>query len=169
MFFLGSKQKVLDDLKEKLIEMNPDVVDMRFEELPYCKVSNFDYQQIGAMVNEDNPDIIWVALGAPKQEFFMSLLKPHLNRGIMIAVGAAFNFVAGTDMKRAPQWMIDNHLEFVYRLGQEPKKQSKRCFDIVRTLPGLLYSEWRRSKTGKEPDNTDEKNQESERKNNQES
>lgn len=146
MYFLGANQKILDDLKESLIKMNPDVADMKFVELPYCKTSQFDYPEIAKLVNEDKPDIIFIALGAPKQEFFMSLLKPHLNHGVMIAVGAAFSFLGGKDMKRAPQWMVNNHLEFVYRLGQEPKKQSKRVFDIVRTLPGLLYDEWRRSK-----------------------
>lgn len=146
MLFMGANQKVLDDLKGKLLEMNPDVENMKFIELPYCKVSKFDYPGIAEIVNQDNPDIIWVALGAPKQEFFMSMLQPHLKRGVMIAVGAAFNFVAGKEIKRAPKWMVNHHLEFVYRLQQEPKKQSKRCFDIVRTLPGLLYLEWRRSK-----------------------
>lgn len=146
MIFLGANQKTLDDMKIKLRELNPDVENMKFVELPYCKATNFDYPAIAEMVNEDRPDIIFIALGAPKQEFFMSFLKPHLKHGVMIAVGAAFNFMAGKELKRAPEWMIKNHLEFVYRLGQEPKKQSKRCFDIIRTLPGLLYDEWRRSK-----------------------
>lgn len=146
MFFLGANQEILSNLKPKLVEMNPKVEDMQFMELPYCKVSKFDYEGIAETINEDRPDIIWISLGAPKQEFFMARLKPYLNHGVMIAVGAAFNFLGGSDKKRAPKWMIDHHLEFVYRLGQEPKKQTKRCFDIVRTLPGLLYSEWRRSK-----------------------
>ena len=149
MYFLGANGKILNDLKERLTEINPEVENMRFHALPYCKVSKFDYPGIAKAINEDNPDIIWISLGAPKQEFFMSLLQPHLNRGIMIAVGAAFSFIAGKERKRAPQWMVDNHLEFLYRLGQEPKKQSKRCFNIIRTLPGLLYDEWRRSKKRK--------------------
>ncbi len=64
----------------------------------------------------------------------------------MIAVGAAFKFFSGVDTSRAPQWMVRNHLEFVHRLGKEPRKQFSRCFDIVRTLPGLLYGEWRRKR-----------------------
>lgn len=146
MLFLGANQKILDDLKESLLEINPDVAYMKFMELPYCKVSKFDYPGIAKEINADNPDIIFISLGAPKQEFFMSFLQPHLNRGVMIAVGAAFNFIAGKEKKRAPQWMIDHHLEFVYRLKQEPVKQSKRCFHILRTLPGLLYNEWRESR-----------------------
>ena len=64
----------------------------------------------------------------------------------MIAVGAAFKFYSGTDVKRAPHWMVKMHLEFVYRIFSEPKKQLKRCGWIVYTLPGLLYREWRKNK-----------------------
>ena len=76
----------------------------------------------------------------------MSKLKPYLKHGVMIAVGAAFKFYSGIDVKRAPEWMVKNHLEFVYRIFCEPKKQLKRCGWIVITLPMLLISEWRRKK-----------------------
>lgn len=151
MYFLGANEKILSDLKKTLVEINPEIEKMCFQELPYCKVSNFDYPEIAKKINEDKPDIIWISLGAPKQEFFMSLLKPHLNHGIMIAVGAAFSFLAGKEKKRAPKWMVDHHLEFIYRLQQEPVKQSKRCFNIMRTLPGLLYQEWKESRKDNPP------------------
>lgn len=149
MIFLGTQQPILDGLRKKLSEMNPDVMNMTFTELPFRNVEDFDYLEIARMIEADCADIVWIALGAPKQEYFMSMLKPHLNRGVMIAVGAAFKFYSGVDTNRAPQWMVRNHLEFVHRLTQEPSKQFKRCFHIVRTLPGLLYGEWRRSKKNK--------------------
>lgn len=143
MIFLGSHQSVLDGLQKSLLKYNPDVEDMKFIELPFCKVDEFDYEDIAKIIQEDKADIIWIALGAPKQELFMSKLKPHLDRGVMIAVGAAFAFYSETGIKRAPQWMVRNHLEFVHRISKEPKKQLQRCFHIVRTLPGLLFSEWK--------------------------
>ena len=146
MIFLGTQQNILDGLKKNLTDINPDVAGMQFVELPFCKVEDFDYASIARMVEADGADIVWVALGAPKQEYFMSHLKPHLSHGVMIAVGAAFKFFSGVDTNRAPQWMVRNHLEFVHRLGKEPRKQFSRCFDIVRTLPGLLYGEWRRKR-----------------------
>lgn len=146
MMFLGANAEVLTKLKNKLSVANPEVNGMKFVELPYCRVSQFDYEGIAEVVRDDNPDIIWVSLGAPKQELFMAQLRPHLERGVMIAVGAAFNFCIGEKIKRAPRWMINHHLEFLYRLKQEPGKQSKRCFNIVRTLPGILYKEWRRAR-----------------------
>ncbi len=142
MIFMGTQQSTLDGLKENLKKYNPDVENMRFVELPFCKVDEFDYPAIAKMIEDDGADIVWIALGAPKQECFMSYLKPHLHHGVMIAVGAAFKFFSGISIARAPKWMIRHHLEFVHRLYKEPKKQIPRCFDIVRTLPRLLFSEW---------------------------
>ena len=86
---------------------------MRFETLPFRKVDEFDYQGIAQMINEDGPDIIWVSLGAPKQEMFMNRLQPYLHRGVMFGFGAIFNFNAGVgNVKRAPDWMLKLKLEW---------------------------------------------------------
>lgn len=145
MIFLGTKLKVLDALRENLANENPDVADMTFVELPFCTVDEFDYKNIAEMVNNDGAEIVWVALGAPKQEIFMSRLKPHLNKGVMIAIGAAFNFYSGLPdaPQRCPEWMRKLHLEFVHRIFKEPKKQIKRCWNIVITLPRILNKERR--------------------------
>ena len=96
---------------------------MTFLELPYMSVEEFDYANIAKEIETDEADIIWIALGAPKQEYFMDRLKPHLKRGVMIAV--------------------------VYRIFREPKKQLKRCGMILFTLPELLLREIeRKRKTG---------------------
>ncbi len=149
MAFLGGKQTTLYALREKLTATDPRIADMLFWELPFCDVRDFDYQGIAEKLNVYNADIIWVSLGAPKQEEFMSRMLPYLHRGVMISVGAAFNFLSGQGEKRAPQWMIDNNLEFVYRITQNPKKQLNRCVWIIRTLPRLLYTEWKAKRNAK--------------------
>lgn len=146
MCFMGTNQMILDGLKEHLKSFNPEVENMMFRELPFRPVDEFDYSAIAQQINEDGADIIWIALGAPKQEYFMNRLKPYLKKGVMIAVGAAFKFYSGTDVKRAPEWMVRNHMEFVYRILSEPKKQLNRCYWIVRTLPKLLIEEIGRKK-----------------------
>lgn len=146
MAFLGTNQVTLDALREQLGRLNPDVGQMLFYELPFCAVDDFDYPAIARMLAADGADIVWVALGAPKQEIFMSKLKPHLEHGVMIAVGAAFKFFSGQGERRAPQWMLRHHLEFVYRIFSQPRKQLRRCTLIVATLPSLLFHEWRRKK-----------------------
>lgn len=144
MIFLGTSQPILNGLRNNLLKENSDVANMQFIELPYKTVDYFDYENIAKIIETDDADIIWIALGAPKQEIFMSRLKPFLTRGVMIAVGAAFKFYSGTDEKRAPEWMLKAHMEFVYRILRDPKKQLKRCAWIIMTLPKLLYEEWKR-------------------------
>ena len=147
-FFIGTSEKVLDGLKTELSKKDPAVNEMSFFAPPFCKVEEFDYPSIADMINRDHPDIVWVALGAPKQEHFMFRLQPLLGRGVMIGVGAVFNFYCGLENapKRAPQWMVKNHLEFVYRVFSEPKKQLRRCKDVLLTLPKIYKEEKRRAK-----------------------
>lgn len=146
MMFMGTSKATLTGLKSELSKMNPDVQGMQFVELPYRNVEDFDYPEIAKMIAEDKPKVIWVALGAPKQERFMNLLLPHIEQGVMIGVGAAFKFYSGTDESRCPGWMQKMHLEFVYRIMQDPKKQLKRCFWIIWTLPGLYFGEMKRAR-----------------------
>lgn len=146
MFFMGTSQQTLAALKVNLEKIDPRITDMTFYELPFCAVDQFDYKKIADRVNADGADIIWVALGAPKQEIFMNRLRPHLKRGVMIAVGAVFKFFSGVKAKRAPEWIIKIHLEFAYRIVCEPRKQLSRCKGIITSLPRLLWSEWKVSR-----------------------
>lgn len=141
MMFLGTSERVLRPLQENLSRIDPRIAHMPFVELPFCPVDGFDYPAIGKMVDEYAPDIVWVALGAPKQEQFMHRLLPHIDRGVMIAVGAAFNFFSGLEIRRAPRWMVRCKLEFVHRIFSEPKKQLRRCRNILVTLPPMLFRE----------------------------
>ena len=143
MAFLGASQEVLDALRDRLSEIDPAIAGMLFLSLPYAKVEDFDYERIAATVNAADPDIVWVALGAPKQEQFAARLAPLLRRGVIIPVGAVFNFRAGLGIRRAPQWMVKMHLEFIYRIFSEPRKQLRRVWQILRWTPAILREERR--------------------------
>lgn len=142
MIFLGTNQQTLDSLRMELSKMNPSVTGMTFHALPFLSVEKFDYPSIARMIESDGADLIWIALGAPKQDYFMMRLKPYLKRGVMIGVGAAFNFYSGCGERRAPSWITRMRLEFVYRIFQSPKKQLSRCWGILTTLPGMLWREY---------------------------
>ena len=130
-FFLGNTPEVLSGLKDNLSKIDPEIKNMRFETLPFRKVDEFDYQGIAQMINEDKPDIIWVSLGAPKQEMFM-------NRAI-------FNFNAGVgNVKRAPDWMLKLKLEWLHRAFEDPKKNVPRYWNFIKTLPRLIKEEMKR-------------------------
>ena len=147
MIFLGTDRSTLDSLRLRLAQLNPAVLGMTFCELPYRSVEDFDYPSIAQMIEADGAKVIWIALGAPKQDYFMRRLKPYLKQGVMIGVGAVFHFYSGIGEHRAPDWLVRMHLEFIYRIFQSPKKQMNRCWGIVTSLPGMLLGEWRRKKS----------------------
>lgn len=143
MAFVGSSQQVLDALKNKLSVIDPKIAEMPFIELPFCDVEDFDYNKISQHINHLKPHIIWISLGMPKQEIFMHNIEPLLNRGVLIGVGAAFNFFSGIEGKnRAPEWMIKCKIEWLHRIFSEPKKQIKRCWLIVMKTPFILLKEY---------------------------
>lgn len=141
-YFLGNTPDVLDGLKKKLSEIDPRIGDMCFETLPFRSVDDFDYDNIAEKINQDHPDMIWISLGAPKQEFFMNKLQPYLQRGVMFGVGAAFNFYSGVGkVKRAPSWMLKCRLEWLHRALEEPGKNVPRYWSFIKILPWLIRNE----------------------------
>ena len=141
-FFLGNTQEVLDGLRKTLSKIDSRIKDMRFESLPFRSVDEFDYEEIAKMINEESPDIIWVSLGAPKQEIFMARLQPYLKRGVMFGFGAIFNFNAGVGgVKRAPKWMLAMRLEWLHRALEQPKKNIPRYWNFIKNLPRLIIEE----------------------------
>ena len=150
MMFLGSDALTLAGIQRQLDDDGIDKAGMTFLELPFKSVDDFDYPAIAQQIEEARVDLIWVALGAPKQCMFMQRLKPHLKRGVMFGVGAAFKFYSGVAEKRAPKWMVLSHMEFLFRLTQDPKKQFDRCSGIVTTLPQTIRSEMSTKRTNEQ-------------------
>ena len=81
--------------------------------------------EIVERINAAKPDILFVALGNPKQELWMGRNASKLDVGVMIGIGGTFNFIAGR-VKRAPKWVQKSGLEWIYRIIQEPGRLWKR-------------------------------------------
>lgn len=126
-FFYGSKDETLEKLKEQLLLNYPKLKIAGMYSPPFRPLTEEEDKEIIKMINESGADFIWVGLGAPKQENWMANHKDKLN-GLMIGVGAAFDFHAGT-IKRAPKWMQECCLEWLYRISQDPKRLLKRYLD----------------------------------------
>lgn len=126
-FFYGSKQSTLDALKEELKKKYPKLNIVGMYSPPFRPLSEEEDLEEVAMINAAEPDFVWVGLGAPKQENWMAAHKGRVN-GLMLGVGAGFDFHAGT-VKRAPKWMQEMCLEWLFRLMQDPKRLLPRYFD----------------------------------------
>ena len=86
---------------------------------------DMEQPEIVERINAASPDILFVALGNPKQELWMGRNAAKLNVGAMIGIGGTFNFLAGR-VKRAPKWMQKSGLEWIYRIIQEPGRLWRR-------------------------------------------
>lgn len=80
---------------------------------------------LAAPVIDAKPDLVFVCLGAPKQEILMHAVHRELSPAVLLGLGAVVDFLAGT-VTRAPRWMSDNGLEWAYRLGKEPRRMWRR-------------------------------------------
>lgn len=87
-------------------------------------------ENIVRLINDARPDIVWVGLSTPKQEYWMADHVGRIEAPVMIGVGAAFDFLAGLK-PQAPRWMQRRGLEWVYRLLTEPKRLGPRYASIV--------------------------------------
>jgi len=105
-----------------------------------CPLVGFETRQaemesLRHVLLETKPDIVFVALGSPKQEKIMDLLAPILPETWWIGVGISFSFVCGS-VRRAPRWMQRSGLEWVHRMLQEPHRLAGRY--LVRGVPFAL-------------------------------
>ena len=143
--FLGSNKEITDNIKEVLIFKNMNDINIQVIPLPFRSVENFDYQLIANKINKIEPDIIWVSLGAPKQEIFMNKLEPLINNGVLFGIGAAFNFYIGK--LNAIGFKIGS-LRFIWlnRLFNEPRKIAKRLLPYILSLPELYLEEKKRKR-----------------------
>lgn len=142
---LGSTIETSDKIKRTLESKGIRSTHLLAMPLPFSDVNDFDYISIAERINQISPDIIWVSLGAPKQEKFMHKLLPYLNSGVMFGIGAAFNFYTG-DLG-LPKISISG-LKFIWlnRLYNEPKKLVKRLASYLIILPKLYFEEAKRYK-----------------------
>jgi len=125
-YFYGSSEETLKALKQNIEAKYKGVVVKGYYSPPFRTLSEEEKKADIDMINAADADIIWIGLGAPKQELWMLEHKDKF-RGVMVGVGAAFDFHAGT-IKRAPKWMQMLSLEWLYRLMQNPGRLFKRYF-----------------------------------------
>ncbi len=144
-FFYGSTQDTLDKLRETVLKEYPMLNIAGIYSPPFRKMTDEEDQEIIDRINETHADFIWVGLGAPKQEFWMAEHKGKVC-GLMLGVGAGFDFHAGT-VKRAPRWMQEWCLEWLYRLLQDPKRLIRRYAD---TNLSFIYHVLRENRQVKE-------------------
>ncbi len=123
-YFLGGSDECSRKLKEFFLKQNPTVKIIGVRN-GYFKSD--DEQQIVDEINRLSPDFVWIGLGTPKQQAWIHKHKHQIARGILLAVGFAFDVNAGTKLD-APLWMQRLGLTWVFRIYSEPRRLAARYF-----------------------------------------
>jgi N-acetylglucosaminyldiphosphoundecaprenol N-acetyl-beta-D-mannosaminyltransferase len=124
IFFFGTTDDLLEVIKEKASKEFPNLKIAGTYSPPFRKLSEKEEEGINEMLIEANPDLLFVALGCPKQEIWMANHMHKVN-ACMLGVGQAFRTYAGVE-KRLPRWARNLSIEWVYRLYLEPGRLWKR-------------------------------------------
>ena len=132
-YLVGGKQQIINETVEKLRFEYEDIQIVGYRN-GYIKTDEEKRQLIDDIV-EKKPDVVFVAMGSPKQELLMEeILRQH--RAIFQGLGGSFDVYTG-HVQRAPKWWVEHNLEFAYRLIKEPKRL-KRQIHLIRYAWWLL-------------------------------
>lgn len=147
-YFYGGKEGVSERLIAKLKIQNPSIQVAGCFVPPFRAISSEEDTAIVNRINESGADIVWVSLGCPKQEIWIHEHRDKLDAPVLIAVGLAFDIIAG-DKMRAPKFLRDVGLEWFYRLLQEPQRLGSRYLKSNSLFLYMLFqSMFLRSKDG---------------------
>jgi N-acetylglucosaminyldiphosphoundecaprenol N-acetyl-beta-D-mannosaminyltransferase len=124
IYFYGTTNEILFRIKEKIKEDFPSLTIAGMYSPPFRELSEAEKSNIINKINSSGANLVFVALGCPKQEKWMSDNKNKIN-ACMIGLGGAFPVLAGVQ-RRAPEWMQYAGLEWLFRLINEPSRLWKR-------------------------------------------
>jgi len=124
-FFYGGEPGVPERLAESLESRFPGLNVVGTYAPPFRPLSAKEDEEMVEMIGRAAPDVVWVGLGAPKQERWMHDHKAQLRVPVLVGVGAAFDMLSGR-REQAPPWMRECGLEWLFRLLQEPRRLWRR-------------------------------------------
>lgn len=143
-FFYGDTGETLEALQAQLKKKYPNVRIAGIFSPPYRELTPEENRSHVDMINEAKPDVLWVGLGLPKQDVWIYRNKEKLRVPVVLGVGAAFGFFAGTT-KRAPDLWQKVGLEWLYMLITKPKRTWKRIvFDGSHFIWRVINEELKR-------------------------
>ncbi|MBW4665809.1 MAG: WecB/TagA/CpsF family glycosyltransferase [Chroococcus sp. CMT-3BRIN-NPC107] len=134
IFFLGSEESILNKMRVKLKQEFPNLEIANMVSLPFRPLTPTEDKAIVQKINESGAALVLVSLGCPKQEYWMYEHQGKL-QAVTIGLGGAFPVLAGIH-KKAPVWLQNLGLEWLFRLIQEPRRLWKR---YARTMPPFVW------------------------------
>ena len=137
-YFYGGAEGIAEKLKEKLCRKYPGLQVVGTCTPPFRPLMPQEDQEIVERINSTEPDILWVGLGAPKQEKWMAAHFGRVKAAAMIGVGVAFDYHSG-NVRWTPPLMRRLGLEWAFRLGQNPRRMWRRNIDSPLFLSQVIW------------------------------
>lgn len=142
IYGLGSAHGVAKKAMEILKARHPDLKVAGTYAPPFASLLEMDHRAILRRLDQARPDILFVALGEPKQDKFISMHVRGWNVPVSIGVGGSLDFIAG-EQKRAPVWLQKLHLEWFWRMCLDPKRLFTRYLSNICFLVSASRKMWR--------------------------
>lgn len=124
-YLYGGAPAVVRRLRERLEREVPGIEIAGAESPPFRDLSDDELEDAAVRIRATGADLLWIGLGSPKQDLVAERLLELEAAPVILCVGAAFDFVAGSK-RRAPRWMRSVGLEWLFRLVQEPRRLWRR-------------------------------------------
>jgi N-acetylglucosaminyldiphosphoundecaprenol N-acetyl-beta-D-mannosaminyltransferase len=124
-YLYGGGEGVVDRLAERMRARFPGIAIVGAEAPPFRALTAAEDAAVVERIEAARPDVVWVGLGTPKQERWMSEHVGRIAAPVLVGVGAAFDFHAGLK-PQAPRWMQRAGLEWLFRVATEPRRLWKR-------------------------------------------
>jgi len=140
IYFYGGCENVLNEICIAAKASLPELIIAGTESPPFRPLSDEEMDETASRINASGAQIVMVSLGCPKQEKWMARMAGKVN-AIMLGVGGTFLLYAGRDT-RAPKWMRDLCMEWMYRLTLEPTRLWKRYFITNPVFAYLVLKDW---------------------------
>jgi N-acetylglucosaminyldiphosphoundecaprenol N-acetyl-beta-D-mannosaminyltransferase len=136
-FFYGGAPSVVSTLAARLQQQFPGLSVVGTCSPPYRPLTEDELAEDIRVINESQADVIWIGLGAPKQELWIADNRSRLRAPLVLGVGAAFDFHAGS-VRQAPRWIRSAGGEWFFRLCTQPRRLWRRYGVQVAQFLGLL-------------------------------
>jgi N-acetylglucosaminyldiphosphoundecaprenol N-acetyl-beta-D-mannosaminyltransferase len=124
-YLFGGAAETVDRLHRSLRVRYPGIRVVGAESPPFRPMSECELSAASTRIRRARTDLLWVGLGAPKQDWVAERLRQHESASVILCVGAAFDFLSGAK-RRAPDWIQRSGLEWLYRLACEPNRLWRR-------------------------------------------
>jgi N-acetylglucosaminyldiphosphoundecaprenol N-acetyl-beta-D-mannosaminyltransferase len=141
-FFYGTNEKTLNKIRQRIDIEFPEANVLGYKSPPILNnlnsiEKNKEISDDIKYINSLKPDLIWIGISSPKQDYLMGTYYSKLDQGLMMGIGGVFDYFAGIH-KKGPEWLKKAGFRWLYRLAQNPRRLWKKYFFACRGLLRLI-------------------------------